>query len=76
MTLEGVIIIRAEAHRSQERNRAEALAKLVALLKEAAVRPKPRRATKPPFASKLRRLDTKSRRSGVKTLRREKPALD
>jgi ribosome-associated protein len=69
MTADGVIIIRAERHRSQERNRAEALEKLVALLRSAAHRPKPRRPTKPTRASKERRLEHKSRRANVKRLR-------
>ena len=76
MTLEGVIIIRAETHRSQERNRADARAKLAELLRAAAHRPKPRRATRPTYASTQRRLDTKSKRSGVKNLRRTKPVED
>lgn len=69
MTADGVIIIRAERHRSQERNRAEALEKLVALLRAAAYRPKPRRPTKPTRASQERRLKRKKGRSDVKRLR-------
>jgi ribosome-associated protein len=69
MTADGVVIIRAERHRSQERNRAEALEKLVTLLRAAAHRPKPRRPTKPTRASKERRLKSKSKRSTVKRLR-------
>ena len=76
MTADGVVIIRAEAHRSQERNRVDALEKLVALLKEAAHRPKPRRATRPTLASKKRRLDGKVKRGSVKKLRSGKPSFD
>lgn len=70
VTREGAIVITAQRHRTQERNRADALERLVAILKEAAVPPKPRIATKPTRASKARRLDSKSRRSGVKQQRR------
>lgn len=69
MTADGILIIRAERHRSQERNRAEALEKLVTLLRAAAHRPKPRRPTKPTRASQERRLERKTRRSNVKRLR-------
>lgn len=72
MTREGVIIIRAENRRSQAMNRADALARLVALLREAAIRKPARRPTRPTFASKQRRLAAKDRRSGVKTLRRDR----
>ena len=65
----GVIVIKAQAHRTQDRNRAEALARLVALVARAADAPKPRRATRPTYASKLKRLDTKTRRGDVKALR-------
>jgi ribosome-associated protein len=76
MTLEGVIVIRAESHRSQERNRADARARLAEILRAAAHRPKVRRKTKPSFASKQRRLETKAKRSGVKKLRTSRPSLD
>ena len=72
MTREGIVIIRAESRRSQAMNRADALARLVALLREAAVRKKVRRATRPTLASKQRRLAAKDRRSSVKTLRRDR----
>lgn len=76
MTREGVVIIRAESRRSQAMNRADALARLVALLREAAVRKPPRRPTRPTFASKQRRLAAKDRRSSVKTLRRDRGRSD
>ena len=69
LTLEGVIVITASRHRSQERNRADAVGRLVALIAKAAVAPVKRRPTRPTRASKARRLDAKSRRAGVKTLR-------
>ena len=62
----------AQTHRTQERNRAEALERLVELIREAAVRPVPRRATKPTKASKNKRLEGKKVRSDIKGLRRAK----
>ena len=70
LTKEGVIVLIAQRHRTQERNRADALERLVALLQEAAVRPTPRRATRPTRASRERRIDTKKRRADVKRLRK------
>ncbi len=69
MTRDGVLVITAQAHRSQLLNRKEALERLVALIQEAAVRPIIRRPTRPTLASKKRRLDAKQRRSAVKGLR-------
>jgi ribosome-associated protein len=69
----GDLVITSQAFRSQERNRADALAKLVALLQKATIRPKRRVKTKPTKASKLRRLESKARRSGIKSLRQSKP---
>jgi ribosome-associated protein len=73
---DGVLVITAQAHRSQEANRREALTKLVALLRKAAIRPKTRLATKPTKASKRRRLEAKAHRSTVKSLRQSKPRTD
>jgi ribosome-associated protein len=70
LTKDGVIVITAERFRSQERNRADALERLVALIRRAAEAPKPRRPTRPTAASKERRLREKSGRSAVKKLRR------
>lgn len=66
MTKDGVIVIHAQRFRTQERNRADAIDRLLDLLREAAVRPKPRRATRPTLGSKVRRLEGKKRRSDVK----------
>mgnify|MGYP001161058385 FL=1 len=66
MTKDGVLVITAHRHRSQERNRVDALERLQALLRNAAEIPKRRRATKPTKASKERRLNSKKRRSEVK----------
>lgn len=69
LTKEGVIVITSNSHRDQPLNRAEALARLVALLREGAYPPKPRIATRPTLASKRRRLESKARRSSAKKLR-------
>ena len=69
MTKDGVLVLIAQNHRTQERNRAEAQERLLDLIREAAIRPVPRRATKPTKASRKERLETKKRRSGIKNLR-------
>lgn len=69
LTLDGVIVITAARHRTQERNRGDAIDRLTALIAKAAVAPIKRKATRPPKAAKERRLDAKFRRAGVKTLR-------
>ena len=76
MTKDGVLILIAQNHRTQERNRAEAMDRLIALIQQAAVRPTVRRATKPTKASKERRIEGKKRRSGIKEMRRSKPGWD
>ena len=69
ITKDGVIVIHAQRFRTQERNRADAIERLVALLREAVARSRPRRPTKPTFASKQRRLEGKKRRSELKARR-------
>ena len=76
LTKDGVLVITAARFRSQERNREDALARLVELLGKAAERPTPRRATRPSKAAKKRRLDGKTRRGAIKRLRRIKPGED
>jgi ribosome-associated protein len=66
MTKDGVIVIQAQRFRTQERNRQDAIDRLTEILREAMVRPKPRRATKPTFGSKQRRLEGKKHRSDIK----------
>jgi len=75
-TEDGEIIIDARRHRTQERNRQDAVDRLVELIRRAAVRPKKRRATRPTRASRERRLDQKRKRSAVKRTRSRKPSLD
>src|SRR5499433_3137145 len=76
LTREGVLVITAQRYRTQERNRDDALARLIALVQAAAVRPTPRRPTRPTLASKVRRLEGKKRRGGIKALRSAKPEED
>ncbi|WP_210483240.1 alternative ribosome rescue aminoacyl-tRNA hydrolase ArfB [Microvirga antarctica] len=66
LTNDGVIIITAQRFRTQERNREDAQARLVDLIRQATERPKPRRPTRPTFASKQRRLEAKGRRGDIK----------
>ena len=73
LTRDGVIVIMAQRHRTQERNRQDALDRLVELIRNASVAPTPRRPTRPTRGSKERRLATKKNRSGIKSLRQEKP---
>ncbi len=75
MTQEGVLVLFAQGSRSQEMNRQDARARLVELILKASEKPKPRRPTKPTYSSKLKRLEGKTRRSGVKALR-GKPMSD
>ena len=69
ITKDGVIVIQAQRFRTQERNRQDAIDRLLEILREAMVRPIPRRPTRPTYASKQRRLDGKKRRSDVKSKR-------
>jgi ribosome-associated protein len=69
ITREGVLVIKAQQHRSLERNREEALARLQELVARAAHVPRVRRATRPTRASKARRIEGKVRRGEVKRLR-------
>ena len=68
-TRDGAVVIRAETHRSQVRNRTDALDRLVALIRAATVRPRKRIATRPSLAAKRRRLRAKAHRGAIKALR-------
>ncbi len=69
ITQEGVLVLKAQQHRTQEMNRADALARLQEVVDSVSNPPKARRATKPTYGSKQRRLDGKSQRSQTKALR-------
>ena len=73
LTRDGVIVLVAQGQRSQLRNREEALARLIELIREAARPPVPRKKTKPTKASKRRRVDDKKRHGAIKSLRRKGP---
>jgi ribosome-associated protein len=76
ITQDGILIIEARQFRTQERNREDAIGRLVELIRAAAVRPKPRKKTKPSLAAKERRIEGKKRRGEVKKMRRTAPGLD
>lgn len=69
ITAEGVVVLKAQVHRSQELNRADALARLQTLVDSVVLPPRLRKATRPTFASQQRRLQGKAQRSQVKRLR-------
>lgn len=69
ITQDGVLVLKAQQHRTQEANRADALARLQAIVDAASEPPKPRRATRPTLASKKRRLEGKSQRAELKRQR-------
>jgi ribosome-associated protein len=71
VTRTGVVVIKAQAHRSLEMNRSEAIARLQSLVAAAAHIPKKRRATRPTYSSKQRRLESKIKRGRIKALRRK-----
>ncbi|NIJ41540.1 ribosome-associated protein [Parvibaculum indicum] len=70
LTRDGVIVITANRYRTQEENRKDAIGRLLALIREAAVPPRPRIPTRPTRASKKRHLEHKKRRGDVKKMRR------
>jgi ribosome-associated protein len=71
LSSEGVIIIEARRFRSQERNRQAAIERLVRLIQQACVPPKPRHKTKPTHSATLRRLESKRKRGEIKRMRRD-----
>jgi ribosome-associated protein len=76
LTGDGVLVITARRHRTQARNRQDALERLIDLIRQAAIEPRLRRPTKPSKAARERRVEAKKHRSGLKRLRRSRPALD
>ena len=69
LTLNGEIVLQADRFRTRERNREDALERLLELLRKATEKPKPRKATKPTLGSKRRRLDAKKQRGQIKKMR-------
>jgi len=76
LTKDGVLIITAQSHRTQERNRQDARDRLIALIRQAAVVPVKRRKTRPTRASREKRIESKKRRGNIKGLRQAKPSFD
>lgn len=76
MTEEGVLIIKARRFRSQDKNRKDAIERLVELIRNATIKPKPRRKTRPSRAARERRLSTKKKRSETKRQRRTVKLLE
>ena len=70
---EGVLVLKMQQHRTQEQNRAAALEKLQEMIAAVTVEPKARRVTRPTYASRQRRLESKARRAATKQLRRPPP---
>ncbi len=70
LTLAGILVLDSQTYRSQDRNRQDVLEKLLDLIRKAAIPPTIRRETKPTKGSKLRRLESKSKRSTLKSMRR------
>jgi ribosome-associated protein len=76
LTRDGVVVIIAQRHRTQGRNRQDALDRLIDLIRQAAIAPIKRRPTKPTRGSRERRIEGKKRRAGIKRLRRNRPSFD
>ena len=76
ITHEGVLVIEARQHRTQERNREDAIGRLVELVRKATERPKPRKKTRPSRAAKEKRIESKKQRGKVKQMRRASVSLD
>lgn len=76
LTRDGVLVITAQRYRTQERNRQDALARLIALVRQAAEPPVPRTPTRPSAASRRRRLAAKARRGSLKAMRGARPDED
>jgi len=76
VTKENVLVIEASRFRSQEKNRSDAISRLIELIRKASIEPKPRRKTKPTIASKRKRIESKKRKGEIKKMRRAPPASD
>ncbi len=76
ITQDGILIIEARQFRTQERNREDAIERLVELIQQATQKPKPRRKTKPSRAAKEKRIEGKKQRSNIKKMRRTVPNFD
>ena len=71
ITVDGILILKAQNYRTQEQNRADALLRLQQIIQQAGIKPKPRRATRPTKASQKRRVDSKKKAGQTKSLRKK-----
>lgn len=76
ITQDGILIIEARQYRTQERNREDAIERLVKLIQQAVQRPKPRKKTRPSRAAKEKRIEGKKRRGGIKKMRSVRPDME
>jgi ribosome-associated protein len=76
ITKDGIIIIKAQQHRTQEQNKEDALKRLQVLIKSVTITPRVRRITKPSLRAKSRRIDNKTKRSEIKALRSNITSFD
>jgi ribosome-associated protein len=76
ITQDGILVIEARQFRTQERNREDAVDRLKELIRLAAVRPKPRKKTRPSLAAKEKRIEGKKRRGGIKKMRSVRPDME
>ena len=76
VTQDGILLIEARQHRTQERNREDAVARLIELIRKATEKPKPRKKTRPSLASKERRIESKKQRGKTKEMRRPARSAD
>jgi ribosome-associated protein len=76
ITQDGILLIEARQHRTQERNREDAIARLIELIQKAAEKPKPRKKTRPTLAAKERRIESKKKRGKTKQMRKVASPLE
>lgn len=76
VTKQNILVIEASAYRSQEKNRSDALTRLIDLIQRASKKPKPRHKTKPTLASKRKRIESKKRKGNIKKMRRAPAVSD
>src|SRR3990172_3435063 len=76
ITQDGILLIEARQHRTQERNREDAIARMVEIIRKATEKPKPRKKTRPTLAAKERRIESKKQRGKTKQMRKEACPLE
>lgn len=71
ITVDGILVLKAQNYRTQEQNRADAIERLQQIIQQAGIKPKPRRATRPTKASQKRRIESKKKAGKTKSLRKK-----